>query len=271
MPRALVIRAAGTNCDREMVRAFELAGAETDLLHLEALCKTPDAIDQYDLIGFPGGFSYGDDVASGRIFAMRARRSLYPALKRAAERGCPIIGVCNGFQVMAQVGLLPGPPPGAPWPDEPPTQTIALTHNAGARFIDDWVRVEVEPDSVCIWTRDLVSSDAEYDLLRLPLASGEGRLVPASDSLLDELKSRGQIALRYADNVNGSAGAVAGVCDATGRIFALMPHPDRYLDMNRHPYFTSLDDAHRAVIAPGLRMFMNAVEAVSEAASPSGA
>lgn len=262
MPRALVIRAAGTNCDREMVRAFRLAGADADLLHLEALCRSPDAIDRYDLIGFPGGFSYGDDVASGRIFAMRTRNALYPALKRAAERACPIIGVCNGFQVMAQVGLLPGPPPDEPWPDEPPAQSIALTHNAGARFIDRWVPVGVEPDTVCIWTKDLGDDD---ELLQLPLASGEGRLVPSAPGVLDALAASGQIALRYRDNVNGSEGAVAGVCDTTGRVFALMPHPDRYLDMNRHPFYTALSDEQRAATPPGLRMFRNAVEAVSNA------
>src|SRR5262245_27915728 len=123
MPTAVVIRAAGTNCDAELVRAFTLAGATVRTVHLDRLAVEPDRLDEFDLIAFPGGFSYGDDIASGRIFAMRARERLYPALRRAIERGCPMIGVCNGFQVLVQVGLLPGPSDGA-WPTErAPEQT----------------------------------------------------------------------------------------------------------------------------------------------------
>src|SRR5689334_4270740 len=109
MLRALIIRAAGTNCEQELMRAFSLAGATPTLLHLDAVIRDPAQIDGFDLIGFPGGFSYGDDIASGRIFAMRVRERLYPQLRASVERGVPIIGVCNGFQVLVQVGLLPGP------------------------------------------------------------------------------------------------------------------------------------------------------------------
>jgi phosphoribosylformylglycinamidine synthase len=123
-----------------MVRAFELAGADAQTVHLDRLVAEPDRLDEFDLVAFPGGFSYGDDIASGRIFAMRARERLYPALRRAVERGCPMIGACNGFQVMVQIGLLPGPRAGETWPeDRAPAQTVALTENAGARFVDRWV------------------------------------------------------------------------------------------------------------------------------------
>jgi len=265
MPRAIVLRTAGTNCDAEMVRAFELAGARADLVHLDRLIADPAQLERYDLVAFPGGFSYGDDIASGRIFAMRARERLYPALRAAAQRGCPMIGACNGFQIMVQIGLLPGPD--AAWPlDEPPAQTVALAHNAGGSFIDQWVRVEYPASSPCIWTRGIAEhfpSQHRHDALRLPIAHGEGRFVPSSPDVLESLERNGQIAVRYADNVNGSANAIAGICDPTGRIFALMPHPERYLSWFNHPYWTRLDAGLRTHETPGLLMFRNAVESVS--------
>jgi phosphoribosylformylglycinamidine (FGAM) synthase-like amidotransferase family enzyme len=155
MARALVIRAQGTNCDKELCRAFEVAGAAAELVHVDALIREPSRIDGYDLIGFPGGFSYGDDIASGRIMAALVREKLYEPLREAVLRGCPIIGVCNGFQVLVQVGLLPGPLSGE-WPRErAPEQTCALTENAGARFMDRWVEVAVEAKSRCVWTSGL--------------------------------------------------------------------------------------------------------------------
>ncbi|MCC7388203.1 MAG: phosphoribosylformylglycinamidine synthase subunit PurQ [Phycisphaerales bacterium] len=265
MPRALVLRAAGTNCDSEMVRAFELAGAHADLVHLDACIAEPQRLDDYDLLGFPGGFSYGDDIASGRIFAMKVRERLYPALRQAARRGCPMIGACNGFQIMAQAGLLPGPTPGEDWPEHAaPAPTLALTDNANARFMDDWVGMEPVAGSRCIWTApwaDLARRPDAAELLVLPVAHGEGRLVAQSPRLLAALEAGGQVALRYRDNYNGSEGAVAGVCDATGRIFGLMPHPERYLDWTRHPRWTRLPAPVRRGDTPGLMMFRAAVEA----------
>jgi phosphoribosylformylglycinamidine synthase I len=269
MPTALVIRTAGTNCDAEMVRAFELAGAQTELLHLDRLISEPARIDEFDLIGFPGGFSYGDDIASGRIFAMRVRERLYPALRDAVQRGVPMIGACNGFQVLVQVGLLPGPAAGDSigWPQSsPPPQTIALTDNAGARFVDRWVGVRPEPNSICVWTRGLadgLSDEQQKEILQLPVAHGEGRLVASDPSVLSRLQSAGQIVLRYTDNYNGSEGAVAGICDPSGRVFGLMPHPERYLDWTRHPWWTRLDPATRSTLTPGRLIFQNAVEAAA--------
>jgi phosphoribosylformylglycinamidine synthase subunit PurQ / glutaminase len=264
MPNALVIRAAGTNCDVELVRAFTLAGATVRTIHLDALTAEPDSLDEFDLIAFPGGFSYGDDIASGRIFAMRARERLYPALRRAIDRGCPMLGVCNGFQVLVQVGLLPGPASNGAWPQErPPDQTVALTENAGARFVDRWVPVKPEPSSVCVWTRGL---SADGDAMQLPVAHGEGRFIAASPEVLADLESSGRIALRYLDNYNGSQNAIAGICDASGLIFGLMPHPERYLDWTRHPYWTRLPDSTKRGSTPGLRIFQNAVEAAAKMA-----
>ena len=285
-PKALVIRTAGTNCDMEMCRAFEMAGASVELVHVDRLIAEPSRIESFDLIGFPGGFSYGDDIASGRILAMKLREKLYPALRAAAKRGCPMIGACNGFQVLVQVGLLPGPAAGTDWPaDAAPVQTTALSHNSGGRFIDNWVRVKPNPDSPCIWTEGLAfhgtgvppvgfggSSENEKshgrdahatydDVMRLPIAHGEGRFVTSSKEVLRDLTANGQIALTYVDNPNGSEADIAGICDPSGRIFGLMPHPERFLDWTRHPYWTRLHESATSGPTPGLMMFQNAVKA----------
>ncbi|MDX2131005.1 MAG: phosphoribosylformylglycinamidine synthase subunit PurQ [Planctomycetota bacterium] len=265
MPRALVVRAAGTNCDLELCRAFALGGAEVDLAHVDAIARDPSLVERAHLIGFPGGFSYGDDIASGRILAMRVREKLYGPLREAMERGAIVIGVCNGFQVMVQAGLLPGPGVGERWPpDASPRPRLSLVDNTDARFTDRWVGVEVEPDTCCAWAKDAFTLPDEVwarDVAMLPVAHGEGRLVTESAATLGELERRGQVVLRYRDNYNGSAGRVAGVCDASGRVFALMPHPERYLDWTRHPYWTRLSPSARAGQTPGARLFRNAVEA----------
>ena len=258
-PAALVIRTAGTNCDTELVRAFSLAGASVELLHLESLIADPAELDRFDLLGFPGGFSYGDDIASGRVLAMKLRERLYPALRRAAERGALMIGVCNGFQALVQVGLLPGPESGT-WPvAAPPVPVAALLGNDSARFVDRWARVEPVPASVCVWTRHLWDDDASAsDALRLPVAHGEGRFW-APPAVIDALEQRGQVALRYAEEVNGSQRRIAGICDLSGRIFGLMPHPERFATWTQHPFWTRLDPQLHEHASPGLRVFQNAV------------
>lgn len=264
-PRALIVRAAGTNCDAELARAFEMAGASVHVAHVRALIDNPEPIEACDLIGFPGGFSYGDDIASGRILAMLLREKLYGPLRRAAERGVAMIGVCNGFQALVQVGLLPGPGAGEPWPhDAPPAPTVALAENDPPRFQDRWVGVIPEPACPCVWTHALISdrADAGDAALMLPIAHGEGRFVARDPATLHALESSGRVALRYAENPNGSAGAVAGICDASGRILGLMPHPERALEWTRHPFWTRLDPADRAGPPPGLAMFTGAVQAV---------
>jgi phosphoribosylformylglycinamidine synthase len=266
-----------------MVRAFEMAGARVALVHVDRLVAEPERVEAFDLIGFPGGFSYGDDIASGRILAVKLRERLAPALLGAAGRGVPMIGACNGFQVMVQVGLLPGPGTGEEWAGGDgrlPPQTVALTHNAGGRFINRWVRVRADPGSDCLWTRplaELAAGDpvAAEDTLMLPIAHGEGRFVTASPAVLASLKAGGQVALAYAagDNPNGSEADIAGICDPSGRILGLMPHPERYLDWALHPYWTRLSPAVRAGEPPGLAMFRAAVEAVGGGAraKPAGA
>lgn len=265
-PRALVIRAEGTNCDAELVRGLRAGGATPTLVHVRQALAQPEMVDDFDLIALPGGFSYGDDVASGRIFAMRLRERLYPALLRAIDRRCPILGVCNGFQVLVQLGLLPGPPPGAPWPTaQPPRQVLSLAQNADARFSDTWVSVRADAGSACVWTRPLASGYTP-GVLRLPVAHGEGRLVALDDATMRDLEKSGRVALRYAEPFNGSAGDAAGVCDTTGLIFGLMPHPERFIDWNRHPAWTRLDEAAKRGDPPGLAMLRAGIEAAPRAA-----
>ncbi len=263
MANVLVIRAAGTNCDTELVRAFRLAGAEPTLVHLDALIADATAIDRADIIALPGGFSYGDDIASGRVFAAKLRAHLQQPMLRAVDRGACVLGVCNGFQILVQLGLLPGLDRA---PDAWPAPTAALVENAGGRFIDDWVKVRVESDSPCIWTRSwaaLSSKPQADDLLQLPIAHGEGRLVCASEDDLKRLMDAGCAPLRYVNNPNGSSGDIAGLCDPTGRVFGLMPHPERYIDWNRHPCWTRLSADVRKGDVPGLLCFKDAVSAVA--------
>lgn len=252
-PRALIIRTAGTNCDRELAHAFNLAGAQTSLAHLNQLIADPALLETADLIGFPGGFSYGDDIAAGRIFANRLRHKLMDHFRAAIARGVPIIGICNGFQVLVKMGLLPDPRQGR--------QTTTLADNVAGRFIDQWLSLEVPAETVCIWTRGLTSLD-------LPIAHGEGRFVPANDQVLNQLRDNAQIALRYAEgqNVNGSVDRIAGICDPTGLVLGLMPHPERYTHRTHHPNWAATP-ADSAWTPPGLRFFQNAVAHVAQTAA----
>lgn len=270
MPQALVIRAAGTNCDTELVRAFSMAGASANLVHLDALIADPSPFGAADLIALPGGFSFGDDIASGRVFAAKIRTHLMSHLLDAIERGACVIGVCNGFQILVQLGLLPGLKAGTNLPKAGPQPCVALVENASGCFTDQWVGVEVVDQSPCVWTRSwaaMASRPMAGDLLQLPIAHGQGRLVCADDDTLKRLMDAGCAPLRYTHNPNGSAGDIAGLCDPTGRLFGLMPHPERYLDWNRHPYWTRLGDDFRRGTPPGLLCFKDAVAAVAAAPS----
>ena len=252
-PRALIIRTAGTNCDRELAHAFELAGARAQTLHLNRLAEAPHQVESFDLIGLPGGFSYGDDIAAGRIFANRLRHGMLEHLQAAIERGVPIIGICNGFQVLVKLGLLPQPRPAA--------QLATLAENTNGRFIDRWVPLRVDPESPCIWTRDLRD-------LELPIAHGEGRFT-APPAVLDQIEDHRQVALRYHTfNPNGSDRDIAGICDRSGLVLGLMPHPERFTAPTHHPQWTRKDARWRAQTPAGLRMFRNAVEHVRQSGIP---
>ena len=251
-PSTLIIRTAGTNCDAELAHAFELAGATAQAVHINRLIEQPDLVDCFDILGLPGGFSYGDDIASGKIFATRLRLRLYPTLRKFIADAKPVIGICNGFQLLTKAGILPG----FDLPEEsPPAQVATLADNENARFQDRWVTVKTGAPSVCIWTRGL----EEFDL---PIAHGEGRFF-APPAVLDRLEQNGQVSLRYTANPNGSLRDIAGVCDPTGLVFGLMPHPERFTHVTQHPRWT-----RGGVGSPaGLKFFTNAVRYVTERAA----
>lgn len=258
--RAIIITAPGINCDLELAQAFETAGAKAELVLLSTLLRTPTLVDQYNLIGLPGGFSYGDDVAAGRIMAQLIRTGLYPALAAAIERGTPMIAPCNGFQIAVQAGLLPGPNDGESWPTTPAAPVVSLLPNERGRFRDCWTRVEVPTNTTSVWTRGLA---CDGPMAALPSAHGEGRFV-ATDAVLDALEASGRVALRYAndENFNGSSRSIAGICDSSGLVFGLMPHPERFTRWTQHPTWTRVDVRDRPSETLGTAMFRRAVEHV---------
>ena len=252
-PRALVLRAPGTNCDEETAAAWTLAGAEVETRHIGRVLADPAGLDAFQVLTLPGGFSYGDDLGAGRILATRLT-GLGDALRRFRDRGGLVLGICNGFQVLVKAGLLPGGSSGA----------ATLTHNDSGHFESRWARLSVHPGRCPFLT------DAGPAVMELPVAHGEGKFLTAEPSTLADLDAAGQIVLRYVEesghpteaypaNPNGSAGAVAGVCDPTGRIFGLMPHPERHVDPLHHPRWTRRGLDHEG---DGLRIFRNAVEAL---------
>ena len=245
--KTLILRAAGTNCDAEAAWAFERAGCDVELLHVNRLLENPAELDRFSILAVPGGFSYGDDIAAGKILANQIAHRLLEPLKRFVESGRPIIGICNGFQVLVKTSLQPGPLAGRTG------QTCTLTNNSSGRFTDRWVKLAGRGGK-CIWT-------AGVSAIELPIAHGEGRFVPADDSVRRELWDRGQVALVYdQDNPNGSADDIAGVCDSTGLVFGLMPHPERHIDAIQHPAWTSRKDRPDGE-GDGLQIFRNAARA----------
>jgi phosphoribosylformylglycinamidine synthase I len=253
-PRALILRAPGTNCDHETAHAFERAGAIARRVHVRAFAEKPSIADDFQILCIPGGFSYGDDIASGRIFALELKLRLGDALVKFRDKGGLVLGICNGFQVLLQTGLLLGDPvTGQP--------RAALAHNHSGRFIDRWVPLEAQAHK-CVFLRGI---ETAFDL---PIAHGEGRFVARSPEDLATLEAAGQLVLRYAKdahggstNPNGAAADVAGVCDETGRVLGMMPHPERFIDATQHPAWNGRLDATAA--GAGLALFASAVKAVS--------
>lgn len=247
----MILRAAGTNCDRETAHAFELAGASSQLLHINRLLEKTALLDEFQIVAIPGGFSYGDDIAAGKILANQIAHHLPDHLRRFVAAGKPIIGICNGFQVLVKTDLLPGPLAGRSG------QTATLTNNDCGRFIDRWVRLETRGHR-CVWT---VGIDRQIEL---PIAHGEGKFVPLDDAVRKALRDNDQVAMVYVgENPNGSVDDIAGVCDATGLVLGLMPHPERHVDPLQHFAWTSRRSLSQQ--GDGLQIFRNAVNHVTHA------
>ena len=241
MTRVLILRAPGTNCDQETAYAFQLAGAKsTEIVHLNQIFEKPEMLQRSEILCIPGGFSFGDDIGAGKIFAAKIWHSLYEPLQTFRDAGKLILGICNGFQVLLKSGLLGDP------------GKMTLTWNTPPRYTDRWVQLKTDP-SQCVFLRGIES-------LYLPIAHAEGRFVTQTPEDLSELQEKQQLPLCYVsgDNPNGSVGNVAGACDESGRVFGLMPHPERYVDLVQHPRWTRLGACPSE--GDGLMLFRNAIQ-----------
>jgi phosphoribosylformylglycinamidine synthase I len=265
--KVIVIRTAGTNCNEETAFAFSHLGAVVEQVHINALMSGARKLSDYHILALPGGFSYGDDIASGRILANELRLKLADDLNKFIRDGKLIIGICNGFQILTKAGILPGLGSSS-------YRTLAgarnigqeatLFYNDSAKFESRWVNLKVE--SRCIWTKGMPSQ------IYLPVAHGEGKFIPRDKKVLDALTSNGQIVLRYCapdgqkpkypENPNGSTDDIAGICDTTGRVLGLMPHPERHFLFEQHPSWTRL--AKKTILGDGAKIFENGINYVKE-------
>lgn len=231
-PRALILHANGTNRDREAAWAFELAGADTEIVHLNQLRSGAKRWGDYQLLAIPGGFSYADALGAGRLLAIDLRIYFADALRAFIGAGKPVIGICNGFQALVRAGLLPDAPSAS--------GRATLTFNASGHFECRWVHL-VPGSSACVWTRELAEP------IYCPVAHGEGRLVAAEPGSGETTRAGGPAALLYADadgnpadgaypeNPNGSASDIAGLSNAMGNVLGLMPHPEDHVAAEQHP------------------------------------
>jgi phosphoribosylformylglycinamidine synthase len=253
--KAVVLTGFGINCDNETHRAFCRAGADASRVHLNDLIEHLELLDQAHILAIPGGFSFGDHIASGKVLANRLRHKLGGPLERFVAGGKLVIGICNGFQVMVKMGLLP-------LFDGEFTQEVTLAWNNTCRFENRWVHLGTAPDTACVWLKDI-------EQLPLPVRHGEGKFIARDGVVLQRLLDNHQVALRYIRpdgtaaagefpyNPNGAADDIAGICDPSGRIFGLMPHPEGFQDRENHPEWTRLPLQAEGA---GLQVFRNAVE-----------
>jgi phosphoribosylformylglycinamidine synthase subunit PurQ / glutaminase len=261
-PNVLVLTGYGINCDLETETAFNLAGAKASRVHINDLISGDKKLGDYQILAFPGGFSYGDDIASGKVLAQKSKANLGEQILRFIEDDKLIIGICNGFQVIAKYGLLADPD------GDYMTQRVTVTFNDSNRYEDRWVRLLKVSDK-CVWTKGV-------DRIYLPVAHGEGKFF-AEPEKVSAIKENDQVAFVYAtpdyepaegtypENPNGSLNDIAGICDPSGRILGMMPHPERYMHFTNHPTWTRTKEALMRKGEPlpeegdGLQIFKNGV------------
>ncbi|MBF0384835.1 MAG: phosphoribosylformylglycinamidine synthase I [Candidatus Omnitrophica bacterium] len=258
--KVLVLRTAGTNCDRETAFAFSSFGAKAECLHINKLIMKKARLDDYHIIAIPGGFTYGDDIESGRILANEISLQLKEQVNKFVRDGKLIIGICNGFQVLVKAGLLPGGKNGSAFYEG--GQTATLTNNDSGKFEDRWVHLQVEGKGP--WLKGMGK------IVYFPVAHAEGKFIPKDDSVLSDLKKNGQIAFRYCskegskpvypENPNGSVEDIAGITDFSGRILGLMPHPERHFLPEQHPFWTRIKHDE----GDGVKIFSNGVNYVKK-------
>lgn len=257
IPKVLVLTGYGINCDVETRHAFKIAGADADRVHISDLIDGTKKLSDYQILAFPGGFSFGDDIASGKVLANMLKYNLGDRIQEFIHEGKLIIGICNGFQSMVKMGLIPA------FNSNYKKQEVTLTFNDSGRFEDRWVHLRGNPSSKCIFTKDIEN-------IYLPVRHGEGKFV-ADQAALSRLKKGGHIVFRYVDaegksagypcNPNGSIENIAGICDETGRVFGMMPHPEAFQHRTNHPAWTRKELPEEGA---GVAIFRNAVNYVKE-------
>ncbi|RKY24279.1 MAG: phosphoribosylformylglycinamidine synthase I [Planctomycetota bacterium] len=265
--KAMVLRAAGINCDMETEHALELAGASAERVHINKIIEDKELLDQYQIIVIPGGFSYGDDVAAGKILANQIVHHLYEPIQKFIDNGKLILGICNGFQVLVKTGILPGITSNEYGVS---SNEVTITYNDSGKFEDRWVYLAPQ-------TKKCVFIEPGRQIY-LPIAHGEGKVVTKDTKTLEKLKSDGHIAFKYVDengeegdypvNPNGSVDSIAGLTDTTGRVLGLMPHPERHVRLTQHPHWSRLrgksNETQETRFTDGMTIFNNAVKYIQE-------
>jgi len=257
-PKALILTGYGINCDIETAHAFKLAGAESERVHINDLIHGEKKLPDYHILAFPGGFSFGDDIASGKVLANMIKYNLGEQILEFIDSGKLILGICNGFQAMVKMGLLPG------FDGDYITQDVTLTFNDSGRFEDRWVHLNANRNSKCVFTKGIEN-------IYLPVRHGEGKFVVKNPQVLARLKKENHIVFQYTDregniagypdNPNGSVDNIAAICDETGRVFGMMPHPEAFQHRTNHPGWTREKLPEEGA---GVAIFRNAVEYVME-------
>lgn len=260
----IVLRTAGTNCDREAAFAFRNCGASVESVHINQLFQGRARLDDFHILVIPGGFTYGDDIESGRILANELRLRLGEDLCRFLGDGKLMIGICNGFQVFVKAGILPGPLDEGEKKQHAAGQRATLINNDSGKFEDRWCYLK--PEGKSVWMKGL------EEIMYFPVAHAEGKFVPQSEDVLNKLRYNGQIAFRYCtaeggkpvypQNPNGSVDNIAGITDRTGRVLGLMPHPERHFLTIQHPFWTRLGRNGR--YGQGAKIFQNGVDYVKQ-------
>lgn len=253
-PRVLILTGYGINCDIETQHAFKLAGARAERVHINDLINGKERLYDYHILAFPGGFSFGDDIASGKVLANMIKYNIGEQIQEFINDGKLIIGICNGFQAMVKMGLLPG------FSGNYAAQEVTLTFNDSGRFEDRWVYLKANGVSECVFTKGI-------DSIYLPVRHGEGKFVTKNLQVLERLKKGNHIVFQYTDiegkaagyphNPNGSVYNIAAICDETGRVFGMMPHPEAFQHRTNHPGWTREELPEEGA---GVAIFRNAVD-----------